>query len=184
MKHMFESGIMETEKNAFSSKHRMTKADICLLSGMAAAAFALFLFFRLQRTAGSYMEITCDGVLLLQESLFEQETGYYLLVEDEGTESGNISEQKRDAQMKLIELPETEWEETAAQITAEYQSSAYNIILCQNGEVRMIQSNCPDQICVHHKAVSAVGENIICLPHKIVVEITGDKANTLDGVVY
>ena len=184
MKHMFGHDIMETEKNVFSGKHRMTKADIGLLSCMAAAAFVLFLFFHLQRTAGSYMEITCDGVLLLQESLSEKEAGYYLLVENEETESENVSEQECAAQMKLIELSEAEWEEMAAQIAAEYQSSDYNIILCQNGEVRMIQSNCPDQICVHHRAVAAVGENIICLPHKIVVKITGNKENTLDGVVY
>ena len=184
MKHMFESDIIESEKDAINKKHRMTKADICLLSGMAVAALFLFLFFRLQSVAGSYMEISCDGVLLLQEPLFGQEAGYYLLVEDRGTKAEDGLEQIGVMQMKLIELPEAEWEESAEQIIAEYQSDAYNILLCQDGVVRMIQSSCPDQICVHHKAVSTVGENIICLPHKIVVEITGDEASALDGVVY
>ena len=37
------------------------------------------------------------------------------------------------------------------------------------------QSRCPDQICVHEKAISADGESIICLPNKIVVEVESDK---------
>ena len=48
----------------------------------------------------------------------------------------------------------------------------------------MMQSSCPDLICVRHKAVSETGETIVCLPHKLVIEITGAPETELDGVVY
>ena len=41
----------------------------------------------------------------------------------------------------------------------------------------MEAADCRDQICVRHRAVSAVGESIICLPHKLVVEITTGEAH-------
>ena len=49
---------------------------------------------------------------------------------------------------------------------------AFNLFSVTDGVVRMEAADCRDQICVRHRAVSAVGESIICLPHKLVVEIT------------
>jgi hypothetical protein len=41
----------------------------------------------------------------------------------------------------------------------------------QNGTVQMLQSNCPDQICVSHLPISDIGESIICLPNRLVISI-------------
>ena len=43
-----------------------------------------------------------------------------------------------------------------------------NTVQIENGKVKMAAANCPDQICVHQKAISRNGESIICLPNKIV----------------
>ena len=48
----------------------------------------------------------------------------------------------------------------------------------------MIRSSCPDLICVKHQAVSGTGESIICLPHKLIIEISDAQEKELDGVVY
>ncbi|MBQ8914512.1 MAG: NusG domain II-containing protein [Lachnospiraceae bacterium] len=48
----------------------------------------------------------------------------------------------------------------------------YNIVVIKDGEVCVKEADCPDKICVNHKKISNVGETIICLPHKLVVEIT------------
>lgn len=58
-----------------------------------------------------------------------------------------------------------------------------NILEIKNGEASMIEADCPDQICVHQKAISANGESIICLPNKIVVEVESDKDSELDAVM-
>ena len=56
-------------------------------------------------------------------------------------------------------------------------------IQIKDGEASMIEADCPDQICVHEKAISADGESIICLPNKIVVEVESDKESELDAVM-
>ena len=58
-----------------------------------------------------------------------------------------------------------------------------NILEIKDGEDSMIEADCPDQICVHEKAISADGESIICLPNKIVVEVESDKESELDAVM-
>ena len=47
----------------------------------------------------------------------------------------------------------------------------YNIVEIKDGEVSVKEADCPDKICVNHKKISNVGESIICLPHKLVIEI-------------
>ena len=58
-----------------------------------------------------------------------------------------------------------------------------NILEIKDGEASMIEADCPDQICVHQKAISANGESIICLPNKVVVEVESDKESELDAVM-
>lgn len=46
-----------------------------------------------------------------------------------------------------------------------------NIVVIEAGEVYVSEADCPDKICVNHKPISNIGETIICLPHKLVVEV-------------
>lgn len=57
-----------------------------------------------------------------------------------------------------------------------------NIISIQDGKVTMKSADCPDQICVKHKPISKSGETIVCLPHKVVVEIIGEKESDVDMI--
>lgn len=47
----------------------------------------------------------------------------------------------------------------------------YNILQIQNHKATIIEADCPDQLCVQQKAVSHTGELIVCLPHKMVIEV-------------
>ncbi len=47
-----------------------------------------------------------------------------------------------------------------------------NVLVIENGEAFIKSANCRDKICVHHRKISKIGETIVCLPHKTVVEIT------------
>ena len=51
-----------------------------------------------------------------------------------------------------------------------------------DGEVRMVQADCPDQLCVNQRAVSRQGESIICLPNKVIVEVESSESSELDAV--
>ena len=46
-----------------------------------------------------------------------------------------------------------------------------NTVVIKSGTVSVESADCPDKICVRHKPVDSVGETIICLPHKLVVEV-------------
>lgn len=52
---------------------------------------------------------------------------------------------------------------------------ATNTLLIKNGEADMIDANCPDHLCVNMKAISKDGESIVCLPHKLIVEIQSEE---------
>ena len=58
-----------------------------------------------------------------------------------------------------------------------------NILQIKNGKADMTEADCPDQLCVHQKAISRTGESIICLPNQVVVSVQGSKEGKLDGIV-
>lgn len=59
------------------------------------------------------------------------------------------------------------------------------IHISEQGVVTMVEADCPDQICViSFPPISKNGEQIICLPHKLVVEIQGGKNSEGDLNAY
>lgn len=63
-----------------------------------------------------------------------------------------------------------------------YKDGGYNLIMIQDGYVRVTDADCPDKLCVKQRSISQNGESIICLPHKLVVQITSGKESDLDAV--
>lgn len=61
--------------------------------------------------------------------------------------------------------------------------AGYNIVHTENGQAFVTEADCRDQICVDHKKIEKVGETIVCLPHKMVVEIIGEGEAEMDMVV-
>ena len=50
-----------------------------------------------------------------------------------------------------------------------------NRLIIEDGQVDMVEADCPDQICVEHISISKNKETIVCLPNKVVVEIVGGE---------
>lgn len=46
-----------------------------------------------------------------------------------------------------------------------------NILVIENGEAYMKSADCPDKICVSHRPIKHNGETIVCLPHRLVIEV-------------
>lgn len=57
-----------------------------------------------------------------------------------------------------------------------------NCLKIEKGTAEMKSADCPDQICVRHKEISHSGENIICLPNKVVVTVEGGSSGEIDAV--
>ena len=46
-----------------------------------------------------------------------------------------------------------------------------NTLVVEDGKAYIINANCPDKICEGYRAISFTGETIVCLPHKVTVEV-------------
>ncbi|MFI3176381.1 MAG: NusG domain II-containing protein [Eubacteriales bacterium] len=46
-----------------------------------------------------------------------------------------------------------------------------NTLVIESGEVYMESATCKNQLCVKQGRVGQVGEAIVCLPHKVVVQV-------------
>ena len=54
--------------------------------------------------------------------------------------------------------------------------SGTNIVRIQNHEVWMEEADCPDGYCMEQGHISQSHQTLVCLPHKLVVEVTeGDS---------
>ncbi len=55
------------------------------------------------------------------------------------------------------------------------QGSRINEFEIRDGTVRMLHANCHGHDCMQEGAISRTGETIVCLPNKVVLEITGGE---------
>lgn len=56
-----------------------------------------------------------------------------------------------------------------------------NVVEIKNGQVKVIDADCKNHACVKSKAISKKGEQIVCLPHKLIVVIKGGSEGELDA---
>ncbi|NLL81500.1 MAG: NusG domain II-containing protein [Tissierellia bacterium] len=53
----------------------------------------------------------------------------------------------------------------------------YNLIEIGDEKVRVIEADCPDKIDVKQGYISNIGETIVCLPNRLIIEIKGIDSN-------
>ncbi len=65
-------------------------------------------------------------------------------------------------------------------------NNAYGVnnIAVKDGVVVMTSADCHNQICVKSGKIARAGQSIICLPHRVSVEIVGDNSAEVDDVSY
>lgn len=60
-------------------------------------------------------------------------------------------------------------------VNAEYVlNDGSNILVVEDGKAYMKYADCPDKVCKHQGKISRTGERIVCLPNKIMAEISGN----------
>lgn len=155
----------------------MTRADVVLflLCLLAAAVFALG--YAAGRSEGGTLRITCDGEVIAQSSL--QKPG-------RGEKENTVSEKVRYCLLVYTEEGVScTWYDVRSDLaTTVPEGISYNLLAVSETGVSMVAADCPDQICVHHIPIKGGGESIICLPHRLVIEIPGEtEEEALDGMV-
>lgn len=48
------------------------------------------------------------------------------------------------------------------------------VIEIENGQIRVLSSDCPDKVCVDTGFISKEGEKIVCLPKKLIIEVKAE----------
>lgn len=69
-----------------------------------------------------------------------------------------------------------------ADYTIRSRDGGVNELKIASGSVWLDSANCPDCLCVKQGKIRYAGDSIICLPHGVVVELTGEDALGLDAV--
>jgi hypothetical protein len=52
----------------------------------------------------------------------------------------------------------------------------------EDGRITVIEANCPDRDCVKRGWLKKPGDSAVCLPHRLVIRLTGESE--VDGVTY
>lgn len=56
----------------------------------------------------------------------------------------------------------------------------YNIVEISGGRVRVRDADCPDKLCVATGRIAAPPQQIVCLPHRVVVKVVTEAADVDD----
>lgn len=54
-------------------------------------------------------------------------------------------------------------------------AQGFNKIRIEANEVSVFAADCPDRYCAEHAAISKTTEQIVCLPHRMVIEIIREE---------
>ena len=109
--------------------------------------------------------ISLFGMYLVKEKALNYNKKYVEIIVDGNEHSKYVLDDKIDKEIK-VEVDE-----------------GYNIIYIHDGQVIVEESNCDNQLCVRKGVIEEPGELIVCLPHKVVVQITGTHED-LDSISY
>ena len=75
-----------------------------------------------------------------------------------------------------------EYELSTLPVTLVVDEAPYPLtIQAEPGRIRIAESACPSQDCVHTGWISRAGQQIICLPDKLVISLSGSGSQSLDS---
>lgn len=114
--------------------------------------------------------VVLGGIGLLLTGLLRNRDGGYVRI----TVAGEVYGEYSLGENQRITIQTEEWVNTA---------------VIDTGAVFMSEANCPDQYCVLHKKITGTNDPIVCLPHKLVIEIvqtpgveTETTKESIDGI--
>ena len=114
-------------------------------------------------------------ILLAAAAMVLAVLSWYLLTRNTGSYVVQIVQD--GSVVREIDLSRVTGSET---IVLRLPDGGSNTILVQPGRICVCEANCPDQICVHQGWLENQAAPIVCMPHRLVIQIK-DGTET-DGV--
>lgn len=99
-----------------------------------------------------------------------QKADPFLLVRIDGEEYGRYSFPPEKGRELRISLPGAD--------------GGSNLLVISSQSASVTWADCPDQLCVRQRSISRQGQCIICLPHKLVIQVEQGKEGETDAVAY
>lgn len=61
-----------------------------------------------------------------------------------------------------------------------------NVIQFGDNEIKIIEASCLDKLCIKQGTINQVGQLLVCLPNRLVIEIKSDgqNQNNIDSTVF
>jgi hypothetical protein len=136
-----------------------------ILFGFIVIVAMSFLIIKPTNIVASDLQVSIveDGEFISSYPLDDDAVIWYfddmVLVDDEIYEFFNIPETTDITDIEQIDFS----------LLTDYEE--INMILIEDGGVRMYEANCPDKKCVKMGEITSAGQVITCIPHKLVVKI-------------
>lgn len=141
-----------------STKKKKYKADIVLFIAVIAVCVLGLVIIRANQEPGLTARIMGDGKLITTIPL-DDDRLYILECDTNGYTVRDISDN---------ELDDLKKDGFGYNDTSDYY---VNILSVDASGIEVLDANCRDKICVEHSIIYNTGETIICLPHKLVIEV-------------
>ncbi|HAJ93962.1 MAG TPA: NusG domain II-containing protein [Synergistaceae bacterium] len=82
---------------------------------------------------------------------------------------------------KLLQRVSLKKGDPAREFAIEYKGGR-NRLKAEDGKIAVIEADCPDKDCVKRGWLKRPGDSAICLPHRLVIRLTGESE--VDGVTW
>ncbi len=86
---------------------------------------------------------------------------------------------RSDGTSAVVRLNSKEYAALSLNENAKLDVEGLLTVAVENGEVYVLNAQCPDKLCERHSRISKSGETIACLPFGITVEIVGAEYDAL-----
>jgi len=105
---------------------------------------------------------------LLQNYIWPDVEDKIAIIEIDGQVYQEIPIDTSDIQELIIDLPE---------------DNQIHIVV-EKDSIHVEDASCPDKVCIRTGAISKPGQNIVCLPNKVVVFIAGPGDSNIDDLSF
>ena len=109
--------------------------------------------------------------------------GIFVLQQSQYAEEDSVNVAVITVDNEIVEEIQLTGNTETREIEIEVSDHDNNIIEVDNERIHIKSATCPDQICVRTGYISSPGQTIVCLPHKLVVEIQSDSGETEDIII-
>ncbi len=58
-----------------------------------------------------------------------------------------------------------------------------NTIVINGNEIKIVDADCKDALCIKQGSISKIGKTLICLPNELIIEIKGDEYDSSDDLI-